>query len=429
MQIGATVTLALMLFAAPATAAPANWSFDWSQLSYYQDGTAVVPMSPFGRCNVNYMPDNTLSFLNVVGNVGGHPNRWLVQNFPVLPSSLIGTGTFYSQCFVDFGTPTGTAVGLVDVTYYGMSSMPFMTAPTPFANVMETVPLDTDTIDTGVPSGVGALGTPPNVNWNVPYTTPTVAYHPNVPNVTQRKNYCGPGSATNSMAWLMTANGYPNSATNGQIQDELAGYMANSLTGNWDDKEMTGKLTFIKNHSLPVEVHYTGGVKAPTAGNYTDPNGQGTARNDGAITCDWLIREMQKGQDIELMTNTHWVVLEGMVSWNGICQILYRDDPYQHGNSTTGAEQAVINARHVWTVYDGTNINLGNGVEKLQAAVAESPAPYTAGDAVRAARIAAGLLTATPLDKSRYDLDKNGKIELKDAANIARKIAGFGTNP
>jgi hypothetical protein len=337
-MLASTIALLMGTVVSPARAAP-NFSFDWTQNSYYQNGVLMLPNTPYGRCNVTYTPDSAMWFLNVVGHTAGGADRWLLQNHPLLPMSVIGTAPVTSQGFVDFGTPTNTAVGMVTV-WYTLENAPAPTMPAIVGTYPETVPMGADILNSGVPSGVAALGPAPNVNWKVSYATPTVAVHPNMPNVTQRNDSCGPGPAANSLSWLMTANGYPASQTTGQIQDELAGNMGNNQSGNWDDNEMTGKLTYIKNHSLPIEVHYTGGVKAPTAGNYTDPNNQGAARNDGAITCNRLVQQMQKGQDVELMTNTHRVVLEGIVAWNGVCQILYRDDPVpeQHLDHRGGTE-------------------------------------------------------------------------------------------
>jgi hypothetical protein len=53
------------------------------------------------------------------------------------------------------------------------------------------------------------------------------------------------------------------------------------------------------------------------SGNYNSPNGEGSARNDGGVTWDWIENEMANGQDVEIMTGTHWVVVEGTVSYGG----------------------------------------------------------------------------------------------------------------
>ncbi len=200
-----------------------------------------------------------------------------------------------------------------------------------------------------------------------------------MPNVVQEKNFCGPGAAANSFHWLADQDGINLGQTLVETQSELAGNMGNNNDGNWDDTEVQGKLKYIEDHDLPYEVHYTGGNKLPTDSDYVDPNGNGTARNDGAITIDWLQNELEEGQDIELMTNTHWVVLESLVHWDDIFLLSYRDDPFQHGEDTTPDEEADIDSRHMWTLFDPDTlmINIGNGPEVLQAAVAESfiPAP------------------------------------------------------
>ncbi|NOX08644.1 MAG: hypothetical protein GXP22_04005, partial [Gammaproteobacteria bacterium] len=185
----------------------------------------------------------------------------------------------------------------------------------------------------------------------------------------------------NSLQWLNAENNLGISDTLEQTQTKLAVGMGNNNNGNWDDTEVQGKLKYIADNNLDLEVHYVGGEKLPGlgAGDYVDPNGNGTVRNDGAITWEWIMAEMKKGQDIELMTSTHWVVLEGVLSFGNIRMFSYRDDNYQHGAATTVAERAKLDDRHTWSYFTDGQVNIGNGNEVLLSAVAESPVPVPAG--------------------------------------------------
>jgi hypothetical protein len=229
-----------------------------------------------------------------------------------------------------------------------------------------------------VPSGATALNAPApsQINWNVPFIGLKTVFRQNMPNVTQQKNFCGPGAAANSLHWLAGANGFTINQTLNQTQTELAPSMGNNNDGNWDAEEVQGKLKYIRDHNLPLEVHYTGGVTLPTNGHYHDPVTGMNARNDGAFSWAWLDQQIQMGQDVEIMTSTHWVVVESLISWDGIRLFSYRDDNYQHGAATTAAERAKLDKRRTWTYFDNGFTDIGNGREVLRAAVAESvPAP------------------------------------------------------
>lgn len=354
----------------------ASVAISFDQVDYTQGGAPSVSNSEWGEFGVTYDQSVSLDWVNIVANPGTSDARWIVQNHPLLPSTLTGTSTFSSASYFDLGVTRGTDVTSLSILAE-VSTSPLTSAPT--SGTFETVPVGSsqNIINSGLPTGIISLNSPAplTTNWNVPFANAQTTWHEGVPNVTQELNFCGPGAAANSLQWLNAQHKLGLQQTLQGTQAELAGNMENANNGNWDDKEVQGKLQYIIEHQLPLEVHYTGGVMLPTNGNFNAPNGNGTARNDGAISWDWLQEQLAQGQDVELMTNTHWVVMEGSISWDGVHLFSYRDDPFQKGNATTANQQQTIDNRHVWTYFSGGDVNIGNGNEKLRAAVAESPVP------------------------------------------------------
>ena len=361
----------LALFATPSNAQ----NIEIRQLDYFDKGALIVPFSEWGLFEFEYPPGPDLMWLNVIAEPGLN-DRWIVQNMPLL-SVTDAPEPLHAGCmYFDLGVPRGTDI--LDQPY----PLEFTVTPQPLVNpplfgnpFVAQVGHAQSIINSGVPSGLNLL------NFPTPFLLPWVPVVPNfksvfyngMPNVVQETNFCGPGAAANSLHWL-----YPNlGQTVAQTQTELAGNMGNANNGNWDDTEVAGKLKFTKDHNLPVEVHYAGGRMLPTMGNYTPPGNVGTARNDGAFDCDWLTTQLCNGQDVEIMTNTHWVVVSGIVRWGDVCMIEFRDDPFQDGAATTPAQQAELAKRYTWTHFDASDgsINIGNGREPLQTAVAESPLP------------------------------------------------------
>jgi hypothetical protein len=344
------------------SSANAGTMLEFDQVDFFQDGALSVPNSEWGEFKIAYSQSSSLQWINVVADPGTANARWIVQNEPLLPSGVTGTSTFSSQEYFDLGVARGTTVSALNIGYV-ITSTPATAAPTMFdATGSFTIGSSQNIINNGVPSGITTLGAPDNgnLNWNVNFAGLTVNWHAGMPNVVQETNWCGPGAAANSLYWLNQQDklGLTQSITKSEA--ELAANMMNNHTGNWDDKEVSGKQQFISDHKLPLEVHYAGGVKLP---------------NNTPITWDWIQDQMAKGQDLEFMTNTHWVVVEGTLSFDGIHLLSYRDDPFQNGAATTAAQQSVIDNRHVWTNFSGAFTNIGNGKEVLQTVVAESPTP------------------------------------------------------
>lgn len=356
----------------------ATVAVNFNQVDFYQDGVLSTPNSEWGEFNVSYDQGSSLQWINVVADPGTPNARWIVQNNPLLPSSMTGTSLFNGTSYFDLGVSRGTDISALNIGYI-VSSTPASSIPTSF-NATESASVGTsqNVINNGAADGSTTLGSPSNgnLNWGVSYLGVTAHWQMNMPNVAQKKNYCVPGAAANSLQWLNKSHNLGITQTVTETMNDLAGKMGTTTTvGTYDTNFVAGKLNYISSNKLPLEVHYVGGGATLQKGDYTDPTSKTVARNDGAVTWDWIQKEKMKGQDIELWSKGHVVVMEGFISWDNIHLIAYRDDPYQHGVNTTADELAKLASRHVWTYYIDGDTNLGNGKAKLHLAVAESAVP------------------------------------------------------
>lgn len=379
---------ALFTALAAVAACSVGQTFEFNQLSYVDPGDPgeVQNISSRFEFDVDYSPSSTTQFYNLYVNTP-HGMEWAVQNMPLLSISDAGTSSAMRfSSYWDLGSGFETPVT-------GLNASVMVTA----------TPLGAG--DFGSFGGFGVAQTWRYLNGGVPsgdlnlYGNPSVSlpganfganFRPTMPNITQQKNFCGPGAAANSLGWLAAQNGLTLPDNLNDLMVKLAGYMGNANDGNWDDDQVRGKLRYIRENNLPLEVHYTGGRNLPTAGNYTDANG--TARNDGAITWNWITTEMNKGQDLMFMTDKHWVVAAGYVTIGGNKYLVYRDDKYQKGAATTAAQQLENALRWSFTRYDETNntIDIGGwGHLPLRAVVATSPTPEPASFLVLALGIGA----------------------------------------
>jgi hypothetical protein len=341
-----------------------------SQVDYYLNGSAAALNSEYGQVDVHYTPGSSVQWLNIVADPGSTSERWIVQNLPLLPSTDVGAGSFYTTKYFDLGVARGTDVTLLNAGYT-VSSSPLSALPSGLSAQNLVVGASQNLVNSGVPSGLTTLSAPanPTLNWTGPGGLSYV-WHGGMPNVIQEDSFCGPGAAANSLQWLNSQHHLGLTQSPGDTMSELASNMGNNNDGNWDGEEVAGKLQYIHDHNLGLEVHYVGGHNLPLVGNYSDANG--TAVNNGAVSWDWLWSEMQKGQDIELMTSTHWVVVEGVFQIGSVRGLVYRDDPYQNGSATTEEEAAEIANRHVLTYFADGFTDIGNGNEQIIAMVAES---------------------------------------------------------
>ena len=348
-----------------------------NQIHYFDnfDPLRTTTSSSNFEFNVEYLPSAVTQFLNLSVDTPSGP-VWAVQNMPLLGSSYWGSSASRTLgAFWNLGSNFTSSVSSV-VARTSVTSTPILTDTGAGTAGNVAVAARSRFKNGGVPS----TDQPNDLNSDLNFTGLglTAKVRSSMTNVTQQLNFCGPGSAANSILWLAVQNGFTLTETAETIMTTLAGYMGNNNTGNWDNAQMEGKLRWIKEKNLPLNVHFAGGVKVN--GDYVSKDGYGTAKRDGAVSWDWINNEYNRGQDLMFMTRTHWVVGAGLVTIGDQKYIVYRDDPFQLGAATTAAEQAIIDGRWQLAPYDSVKntINIGNGVETLETVVANSPVPEPA---------------------------------------------------
>lgn len=355
----------------------------FSQVDFFFNGSLVQLYSNWGESTTEFIPGDNLAFINVVANASG-PNEWIIQNLPLFPSSLVSSDNMSFSTYFDLGLLGVTNGVQIPSLYYAFtqSDTPANSTPDVVPTLLAPVGRDSALTNSGVPSGETGLGSPPAAivyNFTKPVNI-VFSFHKDMPNCIQGAGQCGPGSAANSLQWLAQENNWP--LKNRNIQDtlrELVADMGCDHKGAWDDKFADGKLAFAAAHGLNIDNHYAGGSSLPREGNYRD-----VVINDGKVSWNYIKQEFDKGEDVEIMTDHHWVVLEGYVSFDNVHMVEYRDDPYQLGDATNETQKEEIAKRHVWTTFDQD----APGVFSLhddgfvQTVFSESPKPTVGGIAV-----------------------------------------------
>ncbi|NOX08875.1 MAG: hypothetical protein GXP22_05190, partial [Gammaproteobacteria bacterium] len=181
-------------------------AIEFSQVDYYQDGSMAVDDSAWAQVDISYVsPTSGIQWVNIVSNPGTSNEMWIVQNQPLLPSSLTGLSSNSSSFYFNAGVSNGTNItGSTLNVRYDVTSVPLTSANTGGVVDTYTVGETQNIINAGVPSGNVTLNAPVplNLDWNIPFIGLEAGWHKNMPNVTQEKNFCGPGAAANSLQWL-----------------------------------------------------------------------------------------------------------------------------------------------------------------------------------------------------------------------------------
>ena len=376
-----------------ALAQPAAISnVDFDQVDFFLDGSLEGGDTDWGEFNVDFTPGSDFEFVNVLANTGGS-DEWVIRNLPLIPESFQSSG-FSSQMYFDLGplgVSSGTDISTLDYCIT-QATVPSGSAPVCIPNQVAQAGDSQAITNSGVPSGVTAVGAPPAADvfdFLNPFINVETNWHKDMPNVVQGTRECGPGAAANSLHWLAQEHGW--ALKNDDIQNTLSDLANNMGTGNigtWDKAFAEGKLKFAKdnkNKGVDVTNHFAGGAGGtgpagnqglPTDGNYVSPNGNGTAVRDGPVTWDYVEQELDKGEDVEIVTKSHWVVLEGKISWGDVHLVAYRDDNFQNGGATTADEKASLAKRHQWTymkeVGGKLRTNIAGGDEEVLTVFSES---------------------------------------------------------
>ena len=341
--------------------------------------------STVGRVKVTVTPPpDSLIYVNIVADSAGSGiPKWIVRNLPIVPMYLDSTPHCFKTLF-NFGW-LGAITGLpmtsviADVS---TSSLPLVSMPAPTAYTSYPVGWGLYAAE-GRPGGPHDFsgGMPDMVSLTFPPTPPLrLEWRSTIPNVEAGTNECAPASAANSLAWLVSEHGYTGVPPLETILDSLknARHMnTDPASGTGDGNMIMGKLKFIDEFDLPLEVHFQDDGMG--GGDIVTPSG--TAHGQGTRpTWDWIEEQVDQGQDVEIgitwLNNAgnanggHWVTLEGKIDFGeGARGLWYRHDTEQDSSGGTDS------SHFSWiTMRPDSFLVLGNEPSNyIDIVVAESP--------------------------------------------------------
>jgi hypothetical protein len=306
-MVQVAVLLVSCSVASRTLAAPLSYGVSFSQVDFtYPSATQLY--SQYGQVVVDYSQIAGSGYVNVKTNVG-----WVVQNLPV---------------FGGVGLP-GLSM-MFDLGYSGVQTAPFEAyvdySPEPLAN---------DWTLTGSLQSFGNLGrVEHNAEGSAPALTAppanpagkmTVAFDPNGkttrpvintirPSVEQDDNQCGPAAVANSLAYLNERYGVPLKhdhipGINGQPDNSLVGQIDVAVgrkqgQGVYRADLLDGKLKYLdgnRPHGLIIKHQGVFDYENGTVIDTDWTQGRTTSKFMGnLVTLDFLMKEIQHGEDIEM---------------------------------------------------------------------------------------------------------------------------------
>ncbi|MBN2056093.1 hypothetical protein JW905_14280 [bacterium] len=362
-----TVFTVLALIAVLWTSA-ASAAVTFEQLSWLDESENwSTRYSDWGRVTFDYNGTGIVCFFNLV--TGGH---WSVQNAPVL--SPDGPSTYHQASYLfDLEIVPGTPVTAIEFTYT-ISTTPLSSPP--MTGARDTAPV-TETKYSPGGSGNGIKPAPGDAGTIVAHPAgerPRVYVRRGLRAIEQHWNHCAPGAMASSLMWLNDEHslGFPDALDSArELYDELRNATNLGTTeagGTYLNRLASGKRNMIEEHTLPVKVEVNG----------TDLGG-------GEVDPEWLVKQIKKGQDVELeywwsedgREGGHTVAVNGVVVWPdgtiGVGYVHDREqketgDPLENGG-TGGFDVGLITPR------TGGGYSLTPAAEntRIRGFVAESP--------------------------------------------------------
>ncbi len=380
---------------------------DFRQIDLAFPGVSPQPDSQFGLAGMNVssiLANNGPGFLNISTNQG-----WVVRNFPIDPN-MVAAGVTNLGMMFDLGDTPGhvssvNAYAAVTPTpVSGFSGGPLIPYAVP-AN--SNVEYNAQGVDVG--AGLNRAGpAAARINWNgitFDATKPTsMVWQPNhnLNSFEQDVNQCGPASVSNSLEYLKNRYGLavPHANVSG-----IAGTPPNSRVAQIDvamgraqgagvgNTTMTqGKAKYLADNGLGDKLVYKqyglGNANIATPSGVTIFSGSA----GGQSIADWLIGELQHGEDVELVVDwagggAHAVTLFGGGRIAGVPFFAWYHDAKQGKAGGTGYLDGGLGlsfldeatGKFKSFITDGLGVN-GLNDATLRFALSESvPTPGTAG--------------------------------------------------
>ncbi len=224
------------------------------------------------------------------------------------------------QLGISPGTPWPPSALLRIYLHYSQQPLP-NPGPEFYQYDLEVRPLDDDASNeyadsTSNEPPITATDPPPNlgspivssthIGCSIPNVDLDYSANPSGTGYAGDKNACGPAAASNSMMWLsQTFPGITIPFSHRDLLDSLSKYMGRQPNSGVNiETFIQGKLNFIKNHNLPIQIKFqsqgTTGNIAASGGTYAKN------QNTGAYpTWDFLKSEVADSEDVELFYRWH----------------------------------------------------------------------------------------------------------------------------
>jgi hypothetical protein len=340
----------------PPLAASANLTrISFAQESWYDpSGNLYAPHSLVGRVVLSYVPDPTqTNFLNIAAYLPGQSSpAWIVGNLPLFPGASpasLSLNFDFGQLGIDSGTP-------VTILYIAATVGPTVRADAPAGpftayrveNVQQAAWSD---VGAGVGADSGPLPSPlpdPGPVLGLMILSPelyTVSSDRSIRPVQEGRLQCFPGSTARSLDWLNRENNLRINKTVEQFYTDLSnmiGPIANDrnfptsaakCTEQIRRKDAYARATFNGAMTIQTKVYtQLAGISPINGVDITTPR--------DVDMLEWMIGEMQAGEDIELAywrttpggstIGLHIVTVVGLyTSRDGTIRVRYRDDEVQ----------------------------------------------------------------------------------------------------
>lgn len=335
-----------------ATPISSGQGLELSQLDLAFPGASPQPASQYGLAAINVS-----QLLSAAGLPGGgylnvsSPQGWVVQNLPV-DAAMVAAGYAGLSVLFDLGAAPGRVSSLaIAADVSPMPVLSFSASPSVSFNV-GVVEMNAQ----GGINGNGGTRSGPTdhriggVNFTPAGPTFSI-WQPNHGSVEQAVNQCGPASLANSFQYLEDRYGRVASQPHADIPG-VNGVPANSRVAQFDlatgravgagiteAQFFNGKTKYIADngliHGLSVKSYGAAAGDQTLNGVFVDDQ-----TNGGLSLVDWLLRELQHGEDVELWLNwngggAHLVDLIGGGRTNGTPWFAWVHD-FKQGDNTKG---------------------------------------------------------------------------------------------
>ncbi|MCX7736440.1 MAG: hypothetical protein N2319_06970 [Candidatus Kapabacteria bacterium] len=337
------------------------------KITLLEPGTDPFDFNPFGAYISDIYPKNdNLFYRNILlRNPENDSVDWVVRNMPIMPFEnprRISIGINLKKLFVNDRLPDSLdyfIYDFLDSTYPKFPEIDWKRINIQKSKYEVSIGItDPDTAKIHIPFSYDSIYHPlikiterlkdsVYIGCNMPNVDLDSTANPATDTYAGDKNACGPAAAANSLHWLDKVHKLNTNKTLREKLEELSKYMERQKEkGVTNDQMIKGKLKFIAENKLPIEVKFQSfRHKKDSIVSIKDKDGKEiqaknkNTKDNGYPTWDWLVQEMKDGEDVELIYGRydstgkrlggHVVTVTGVLDDKGVKRIWFKDDTRQ----------------------------------------------------------------------------------------------------